>query len=160
MTDNDLTAALGSGTSAGEREARLTEGADELAARSRGSILRHPRFLLWVSVTLMTLGITLILLGWAGASRSIVVEEQVPYLISGGLLGLALALIGAVTLFAQWLTTLIREEREREVARRRDHEELVEALQALAGPKTRQGGGNGNTRGARANRPVRRTSRG
>jgi hypothetical protein len=160
MTDNDKIAALGTGTSPDEREARLTEGADELASRSRGSILRHPQFLLWVSVTLMTLGIGFILLGWAGASRSIVLEEQVPYLISGGVLGLALALIGAVTLFAQWLTTLIREEREREVARRRDHEELLAALQALAGPTTRQGGGNGSPRGARSNRPVRRASRG
>jgi hypothetical protein len=91
-----------------DREARLTEGADQLASRSRASILQHPRFLLWVSVTLMTLGLALILLGWAGASRSIVIEEQMPYLISGGLLGLALAIIGAVTLFAQGLTVLIR----------------------------------------------------
>ena len=140
-----------------DREARLTEGADELASQSRTSILRHPRFLLWVSVTLITLGLAFILLGWAGASRSIVVEEQVPYLISGGVLGLALALIGAVTLFAQWLTTLIREERERETARRQDHEELMAALQSLT--TARQENGNARARGARSERAVRRTTR-
>ncbi len=87
------------------------------------------------------------------------VEEQIPYLISGGVLGLALALVGAATLFAQWLTVLIRENREREVARRRDHEELVGVLRALADTTTRQESGNGSPRGARSNRPVRRTSR-
>lgn len=151
---------IGAGASAQDREARLTEGADELASGARRSILRDPRFLLWVSITLMILGLALILVGWAGASRSILVEEQVPYLISGGLFGLALALIGAVTLFAQWLTVLIRENREREVARRRDHEELMDALRVLAPTTTRQGGDNGSPRSARAKRPVRRPSRG
>jgi hypothetical protein len=156
MTDNDQ-AMLGR-ASQDEREARLAAGADDLAGRARASILQHPRFLLWVSVTLMTLGLAFILLGWAGASRSIVIEEQVPYLISGGLLGLALALIGAVTLFAQWLTTLIREEREREAARARDHRELMEALRSLT-DATRQENGNGSSRSARSERAVRRTTR-
>ena len=39
------------------------------------------------------------------------VEAQVPYLISGGLLGVALATIGAITFFAHWLTVLITEVR-------------------------------------------------
>jgi hypothetical protein len=156
MSDNDQTM-LG-GASQEEREARLTAGADDLADRSRGSILRHPRFLLWVSVTLMTLGLAFILLGWAGASRSIEVEEQVPYLISGGLLGLALAVIGAVTLFAQWLTTLIREERQREATRQRDHGELLDALRSFT-EATRQENGNGRSRSARGERAVRRTDR-
>jgi hypothetical protein len=141
-----------------DRDARLAAGAEELANTTRASILRHPRFLLWVSVTLMTLGIAFILLGWAGASRSIVVEEQVPYLISGGVLGLALAVVGAVTLFAQWLTTLIREERERDAARRRDHIELMEALRALTAA-TQQENGNGRSRSAPSQRAVRRTPR-
>ena len=157
MTNDNEIAVFNGGGSAEEREARLTEGADALAGRLRGSILRNPRLLLWVSVTLMTLGLAFILLGWAGASRSIVVEQQVPYLISGGLLGLALAVVGAVTFFAQWLTVLIRENREREVVRRRDHEELLAALRTLADARE---GGNGAARSTRSDRPVRRSARG
>ena len=159
MTDGTHNELLGGGTSPADRDERLTEGAEALASE-RGSVLRNPRLLLWVSITLMALGLAFILLGWAGASRSIVVEEQVPYLISGGLLGLALAIIGAVTLFAQWLTVLIRENREREEARRRDHAELLAALRSLNGKTTRQETGNGASRSTRANRPVRRTARG
>ena len=40
------------------------------------------------------------------------VEEQLAYLVSGGVLGLALATIGALTFFSHWLTVLIRTNRE------------------------------------------------
>ena len=63
----------------------------------------------------MTTGLSIILLGWFGAARSTIVEEQIPYLISGGLLGVALATIGALTLFAHWLTVLVRENRRQEL---------------------------------------------
>ena len=118
------------GTPLEERDDRLRAGAGELAS-SRGGFLRRPEFLLWLSATLMLFGIAAILLGWAGASRSILMEEQVPYLISGGLLGLALSFIGAVTLLAQWVLVLVREQRTREMARRRDHEQLIEHIEAL-----------------------------
>lgn len=129
MSDNDPVE-LFRGTPLDERDARLRAGANELAGSSR-AFWRRPQFLLWLSATLMLLGLAAILLGWAGASRSILMEEQVPYLISGGLLGLALAVIGAVTLLAQWVLVLVREERSREAARRRDHEQLIERIDAL-----------------------------
>jgi hypothetical protein len=142
MTPNDEQPIdLFSGTPVDEREARLSSGAAALARPDRLSVLRRPQFLLWVSGTLMLIGLALILLGWAGASRSILLEEQIPYLVSGGLFGLALAMIGAVTLFAQWLTVLIRENREREAARRRDHDELVRAVQSLTDAIAGQGKG-------------------
>lgn len=128
---------LSGGMAVEEREQRLEDGGEELSKRSPG-LLANPQLLLIVSSVLMTCGLTAILLGWIGAARSTHIEEQVPYLISGGLLGLALALIGAVTLFAQWLTVLIREERAREVARRQDHLELISALQALNPPARRR----------------------
>ena len=85
-------------------------------ARTEGrpSILAHPRFLLGVSAALMAGGVLAILLGWDGAANATVVEAQVPYLVSGGLLGLALATIGGLTFFAHWLTVSIREARARE----------------------------------------------
>jgi len=127
MSDERLTV-LSGGPSMDEREKRLAEGADAIAGDERRSILRHPNFLLGVAGTLMTAGLALILLGWLGSAHSTVIEEQVPYMISGGLLGVALAIVGAVCFFSHWVTVLIREARQHEEARHHDHEELMAAL--------------------------------
>src|SRR3546814_15794755 len=119
-----------SGPSPAEREARLVDGADDLATK-RGSLLAHPQLLLAVAAALMTSGLCAIVLGWFGASHSTLVEEQVPYLISGGLLGVAMATVGAVTLFAHWLTVMLREARAPEDSRQTDNIELMAALAQL-----------------------------
>ena len=161
MTDVE-TAEAPSGLSLEEREARLTAGADELA-EGRGSVVANPQLLLWVSGVLMTTGLSIILLGWFGAARSTIVEEQIPYLISGGLLGVALATIGALTLFAHWLTVLVRENRRREVVRKQEHIELMEALAQLTAALDRKEDSHGaapsRARGAQPERAVRRASR-
>lgn len=145
--------------SAEAREAKMAEGADRLA---RGRRLRaaSPEGLLMVAATLMTTGISAIVLGWFGAARSTLVEEQIPYLISGGLLGVALATIGALLVLTRWLTVAIREARRHESARRRDHEELVETLRALVGLVTPQERRNGSPGSTPRGRPVRRGPRG
>ncbi|MCU1488164.1 MAG: hypothetical protein JWN67_4910 [Actinomycetia bacterium] len=152
MTTTVLTA----GTPLADRDAGLRDGADRLAGRRR-SILRHPRFLLALASSLMTIGLTAILLGWVGAAHSTLLEEQVPYLISGGLLGLALSIIGALLVFTHWHTVSIREARDHEAARRRDHAELLEAVRALA-PLTSQEVTDGRARSSRAERPLRGAS--
>src|SRR3546814_13810250 len=70
------------------------------------------------------LGVVIVLLGWWGASRTPHVFEQVPYLISGGLLGIALVFLGAFFYFAHWLTELVREHRTQSAA-------IVDALTRL-----------------------------
>src|SRR4051794_41899040 len=60
----------------------------------------------------MPLGILLILLGWLGASHTPFAFEQTPYLISGGILGLALTISGGFVYFAYWQTVRIRESRQ------------------------------------------------
>jgi hypothetical protein len=129
-----------------ERRERLAEGADGIAAGAGTTgIFGRSRVLLTAAASLMTAGIVAILLGWLGAAHALMIEQQIPYLISGGLLGVALAIVGAVTFFTHWLTVLIRENREREAARRHDHEEaeaarrrdhaeLLAALRALVAP--------------------------
>jgi hypothetical protein len=57
-----------------------------------------------------------VLLGWWGASKSAYDFEQIPYLISGGLLGLSLVFIGCFFYFAHWLTQLVKEHREQSQA--------------------------------------------
>lgn len=86
-----------------------------------GSLLAGDRWMLVVGGTLLPLGALLVLLGWVGASRTVLVFEQVPYLISGGLLGLSLVVAGGFVYFAYWLTLLVREART-------DRVELTAAL--------------------------------
>jgi hypothetical protein len=70
------------------------------------------RWLLLIGGLLLPLGLLLVLLGWKGASDTPLVFEQVPYLISGGVLGLALVFAGGFLYFTYWLTLLVRENRE------------------------------------------------
>lgn len=157
-----LPSAIAGGASIDEREARLVEGAEGLA-RARASLLSDPRLLVIAAATLMTLGVSAILVGWIGAAHSTLVEEQVPYLISGGLLGVALSTIGALLFFTHWLTVSIKEARHHEAARRQDHEELIEVLRglgaALPTPPAPGGELDGNAGSARGGRPVRRAPR-
>ena len=129
-TTPDDAAVVGAGPDAAERRDRLAAGADRIAGRT-SSLLRHPQLLVGLAGILMTLGVLAIILGWVGASRSTILEEQVPYLISGGLLGVALSTIGAVLVFSHWLTVGIREDRAREIERRADHAELIDELRRL-----------------------------
>jgi hypothetical protein len=107
---------------AAERQERLTADVAELRGR-RGlaALVAGDRWMLVLGGVLLPLGLLLVLLGWLGASRTVLVFEQLPYLISGGLLGVALVVAGGFVYFAYWLTLLVRESR-------RGREELAAAL--------------------------------
>jgi hypothetical protein len=60
---------------------------------------------------LAVLGLAAIIVGWLGAANTGFEFEQIPYLISGGLLGLALCFLGGFVYFAYWITRLVRESR-------------------------------------------------
>ena len=150
---------LAAGTPVVAREERLAAGADELTKR-RSPLAGGNNTLLAVAGALVTTGLTAIVLAWVGASHSTIIEEQVPYLISGGLLGVALAIVGAVAYFAHWVGVLIRDAREHEAARARDHKELIAALSALRTAPNGREEGNGAARSAGRQRPLRRASSG
>lgn len=63
--------------------------------------------------TMAAAGVVFVLLGWYGASETSRVYLQIPYLISGGLLGVVLAVLGGCAFLASWLTRLVQEERGR-----------------------------------------------
>ena len=84
--------------------------------RTNASAGGFDRWLLYAGAFLMPLGIVLILLGWIGTSGTSLVYEQINYLISGGILGLALVVAGGFTYFAYWQTVRIRESRNQTVA--------------------------------------------
>jgi len=93
-----------------ERTARLRSAVGRL--RTRGGRPREiERWLMLAGAAMIVVGIPVILLGWFGAARTPYVFEQVPYLISGGLLGLALAVVGGLLYFAYWVTRQIQETR-------------------------------------------------
>jgi hypothetical protein len=93
----------------GERADRLKRDVSRLRGRSGGGSME--RWLMIVGAALITVGIPIILLGWYGASHTPYVFEQVPYVISGGMLGLALAVVGGLFYFAYWITRQIQETR-------------------------------------------------
>ena len=119
------------------------------------------RYLFIAACVLVPLGVGLVLLGWYGAAHTPYQFEQLPYVISGGLLGVALTTVGALTLLCHWLTVGIREARAQDEARRQEHKELMAALRRLDGsPTGEEAKTDGRARGTRAQRPVRRAPRG
>lgn len=59
----------------------------------------------------MGLGFVAIILGWYGAAHSSYQFQEIPYLISGGLLGVALVAGGGFLFFAAFLVRMIEENR-------------------------------------------------
>jgi hypothetical protein len=91
---------------------RMTKlSTDVRGLRTRKSGARLDRFLLIGGAILMPLGVVLIILGWANASRTTVLYEQNNYLISGGILGLGVVIIGGFLYFAYWQSVRVHESR-------------------------------------------------
>ena len=93
-----------------QRFARVAERVRSI--RGRSGTMRADTWMLYVGGLLMPLGVLLIVLGWVGASRTPFGFEQTPYLISGGVLGLALVISGGFVYFGYWQTVRIRESRQ------------------------------------------------
>ncbi|MCW2542929.1 MAG: hypothetical protein JWM40_481 [Frankiales bacterium] len=68
-----------------------------------GRQLTVERVLAVASAVMLPLGLAVILLGWYGAAHTPYLFEQLPYLISGGLLGLGLAIVGGLIYFGSWV---------------------------------------------------------
>lgn len=118
--------------STSRRQQRFADGIRSL--RTGGGTLRFgERALMIIGGIIAPVGIIVVLLGWWGASQTPFVFEQVPYLISGGLFGLALVFLGAFFYFAHWMTELVREHRSQSSA-------IVEALGRLQDEVSRLAG--------------------
>ncbi|MCU1372931.1 MAG: hypothetical protein JWO68_217 [Actinomycetia bacterium] len=116
-----------------ERRARFRDAVGGLATRARsGDLLR---MLLLPAAGLVIGGFGLMVLGWWGAAHTHRQIEQIPYLISGGLVGLGLVVVGGLLLAtAVWISSLERMRRQSD-ERSRDH--LAELVAAMPQPRTR-----------------------
>ena len=83
----------------------------EVIRERRAERSPNDRWMLIVGGALLPLGLALVVLGWAGVSHTVYVYDQMTYLVSGGLLGLALVVTGGFIYFTFWQTKRIREAR-------------------------------------------------
>lgn len=104
------------------RRAQFRAAIADLAGRARsGDVVR---MLLLPGAVLLVGGFAAMFLGWWGASRTHREIEQLPYLISGGLIGLGMVVVGALLLASvMWIGVIQRLD---DVARRRTDDALAE----------------------------------
>jgi hypothetical protein len=132
----------GAETKAAETSAPSPNGSSEPSASTPKAAPRGPSgftawaFEHWRTLTalgLLVLGAVLVMLGWYGTAYTNIFTEQIPYLISGGLLGLGLIVVAGFLAVSSIQAREIRELR-------RDLLRVLEALPA----------GGGGTGGGRA----------
>jgi hypothetical protein len=94
VTDADPETVV-SATESGSEEEKIVERGRPKAKRSSGSAADFVRGNLRIlaAVALLAFGVTFVILGWYGAAHTNILTEQIPYLISGGLLGSALIIV-------------------------------------------------------------------
>jgi hypothetical protein len=86
-----------------------------------------------IGALLMPLGIFAIFLGWYGVAHTKYQYDQLPYVVSGGLLGLALVFLGGFLYFGAWLARIGDEQRQ-------SARQLADAMTALVDLVGSQGG--------------------
>ena len=76
-------------------------------------------------------GFVCILLGWYGASHSPYLYQEIPYLISGGLLGVALVIAGGTLVRSAWNLRQVEEDRRNALAIVRSVDRLERILRSV-----------------------------
>jgi hypothetical protein len=119
---------------AASRRARFRESLRDVASRSTSDDLL--RWMLVPASILVIVGFNFMLFGWIGASGTFRQIEQIPYLISGGLIGLALVFLGGLLLASTFWVMVMKKMQAESDERTR---QLVAALEARL--ETRNGRG-------------------
>ena len=117
---------VGNQSANARREERLLRLLERASASSRFNL--GERWLFALGGALVLAGFVAVIIGWVGTSRTVLVSGQIPYLVSGGLIGLGLIFLGGFLYFGHWLAVLVRESRERGAE---DREDLALVRQSL-----------------------------
>jgi hypothetical protein len=91
---------------ASSRQAALVDAIARI--RVRTGAIKIDQVLLILGGVAMPAGLLVIVIGWYGAAHTFRTYAQLDYLISGGLLGLALVVFGGFCYFGYWLTRLVQ----------------------------------------------------
>jgi uncharacterized membrane protein len=111
-----------------------TPAAPAAPASTSDQRFRNVQLILFtVGAVLMPLGLIAIFLGWYGVAHTKYQYDQLPYVVSGGLLGLALVFLGGFLYFGAWVARLGTEQRE-------STQRLTDAMLQLADLVGRQQG--------------------
>jgi hypothetical protein len=103
-----------------------------------GSYTGRPRFDIrntWQVLAgsiLIPVGVAAIILAWYGAAHARVDQQQIPYLISGGFLGLGAIIAGALMYWAHWLYRIYDQSDLQHQQFLRSQAELRDALLGIA----------------------------
>jgi ABC-type Fe3+ transport system permease subunit len=117
-------------TSQAARDERLVSVLSRARPRAMAGLSETALFVLGGAFAVA--GIVLVIIGWVGTSRTVLVAGQIPYLVSGGLLGLALVFLGGFLYFGYWLALMVRENRERAESDRADFAQLRASLEEVS----------------------------
>ncbi|MCX7619767.1 MAG: hypothetical protein N2037_02845 [Acidimicrobiales bacterium] len=112
---------------------RIAEFREEIASLTvRSPVDAAERTWLLTGIGLGALGVVVILIAWFGASGTAIVAEQIPYLISGGLLGLGLIIAGGALFVRYSLSRYLRFWLVRYLYEHRvQTDRMIEALERL-----------------------------
>ena len=115
------------------RRARFRTALSDLTERSSSDDLI--RWMLLPACAAVLLGFVAIVLGWVGASHTARQVEQIPYLISGGIVGLALVVLGGLLLASTfWVAVLRKLQQEADTRADARTADLADRVTALESP--------------------------
>src|SRR5438874_8518990 len=120
-------AAPADATPIAEREQRLVAVLGR--ARRQAGRVSGEQWLFVAGGALVLAGIVLVIIGWVGTSQTVLVAGQIPYVVSGGLLGLGLIFLGGFLYFGYWLALLLRDGRERGGRQEADLARMADGLE-------------------------------
>ena len=90
---------------------------------------------------LIPLGVVFILLGWYGAAHARVVQQQIPYMVSGSFIGLGCMIVGGLLFFGHWLYRIYDQADLHHEEQQRLLETIAAALLAQRADGTGAGAG-------------------
>src|SRR5580704_1263525 len=115
---------------AANRQAALVDAIARIRVRARA--IKIEQILLVLGGVAMPAGILVIIVGWYGAAHTFRTYAQLDYLISGGLLGLALVIFGGFCYFGYWLTRMVQLLRTNQTQERESLDTLERISAQLA----------------------------